>query len=184
MLSLASVDDKFRTRFEIIQNGAGVFTGIIDEISQTQVPSYVFSPPRRLLRVEKLLPLSTKMILRTQGGTIYLIGQHGDSETAQGTVFRSFRLFQSTKLFRWERRQATTNIVTGLPETDQMVPMDPALIYGSYEPTPEAFDRETKVSIETARFITNQPIKRQDRIDGKDVIRVDEQLGLFIATLE
>jgi hypothetical protein len=184
MLSLASVDEKFKTRFEIIQNGVGVFTGIIDEISQTQVPSYVFSPPRRLLRVDKLLPLSTKMILKTQGGTIYLIGQHGDSETAQGTVFRSFRLFQSTKLFHWQRRQSKLNAVTNLPETEEMIDMTPPYIYGSYEPTPEAFDRETHVSVETARFITNQPIHRQDRVDGKDVIRVDEQLGLFIATLE
>jgi hypothetical protein len=184
MLSLASTDEKFKTRFEIIENGQGVFAGIIDEISQTQVPSYVFSPPRRLLRVDKLLPLSTKMILRTQGGTIYLIGQHGDSETAQGTVFRSFRLFQSTKRYHWERRVSRTHPVTGLAMTEDVVNMTPPYIYGSYEPTPEAFDRETHVSIETARFITNQPIQRQDRIDGKDVVRVDEQLGLFIATLE
>lgn len=184
MLSLASSDDKFKTSFEIIENGVGVFKGIIDEISQTQVPSYVFSPPRRLLRVDKLLPLTTKMILRTQGGTIYLIGQHGDSETAQGVVFRSFRLFQADEhKFHWQRRVSVQHSVVKLKETENIQDMTPAYIWGSYEPTPEQFDRETHISNETARFITNHPLQRQDRIDGKDVVRVDEQLGLFIATL-
>lgn len=183
MLSLANVDERFKTHFEIIENGVGTFTGIIDEISQTQVPSYVFSPPRRLLRVDRLLPITTKLIIRTQGGTIFLIGQHGDSETTQGTVFRSFRLFQASKKFHWQRRLSKVEPITGLAETESMEDMTPSHIWGSYEPTPEMFDRQTHVSMETARFITNQPIKRQDRIDGKDVVRVDEQLGLFIATL-
>ena len=184
MLSLDNADERFKTRFEIIENGSGVFSGIIDEISQTQVPSYVFSPPRRLLRVDKLLPINTRMIVRTQGGTVFLIGQHGDSETTQGTVFRSYRMFQATKRYHWQRRVSTVNKLTKLPETDGVQDMTPPYIWGSYEPTPEQFDRETHVSIETARFITNHPIQRQDRIDGKDVVRVDEQLGLFIATLE
>lgn len=184
MLSLGSVDERFKTRFEIIENGSGIFTGIIDEISQTQVPSYVFSPPRRLLRVEKDLPISTTMILRSEGGTVFLIGMHGDSETSQGTVFRSYRLFQAIDRFHWQRRITDSDAVTGLAKTDGLQDMSPSYIWGSYEPTPEQFDRETHVSIETARFITNQPLLRQDRVDGKDVVRVDHQLGLYIATLE
>lgn len=183
MLTLDSADEKFKTRFEIIENGTGVFHAIIDEISQNQVPAYVFSLPRRLLRIDKNLPLSTRMILRTQGGTIFLIGRHGDSETFQGTVFRSFRLFEATQKYHWQRRVLKANRLTGLAESESLQDMQPAYIWGSYEPTPEAFDRETHVANESARFITNHPIQRQDRVDGKDVIRVDEQLGLFIATL-
>jgi hypothetical protein len=184
MLNLENVDEKFKTIFEIIENGSGIFKGIIDEISQTQVPAYVFSPPRRLLRVHKNLPISTSMIIKTQGGTIFIVGYNGDSETAQGTVFRSFRLFQSPQKFRWQRIQEYIEPVTGLRGDTALQDMNPAYIYGSYEPTPEQFDRETHISIETARFITNQPIRRQDQIDGKNVVRVDHQLGLYIATLE
>jgi hypothetical protein len=184
MLGFNNIDEKFRTKFEIVENGSGVFTGVIDEISQTQVPSYVFSPPRRLLRVDRRLPLNTTMVLRTNGGTVFLIGHHGDSETNQGTVFRIYRLFEPTKTYHWQRRTQYVDPVTLLQADDGMHDMSPAYIWGSYEPTPEQFDRETHVSIETARFITNQPIQRQDHLDGKSVVRVDYQLGLYIATLE
>lgn len=183
MLNLGNADSKFRTRFQVIENGTGVFTGIIDEISQTQVPAYVFSPPRRLLRVNRNLPINTTMVIRTQGGTVFLVGENGDSETAQGTVFRSFRLFQAIKRYRWQRKSQYIEAVTGLEGDITLVDHGSGFVWGSYEPTPEQFDRETHVSIETARFITNQPLERQDVIDGKNVVRVDYQLGLYIATL-
>lgn len=183
MLSLKGADERFKTAFEVIENGAGVFTGVIDEISQSQVPSYVFSSPRRLLRIERLLPINTSMVIRTAGGTTYLVGQHGDSESTEGVVFRSFRLFEPTGRYKWERPVRALEPVTGLKQSESLQPMVPAMIWGSYEPTQEAFDREYHVANETARFITNQPVQRQDRIGGKDVIRVDKQLGLYIATL-
>lgn len=183
MLSLATSDDKFYTKFEIIENGSGVFSGIIDEISQTQVPAYVFSQPRRLLRIEKNLPVKTNMVLRTQGGTVFLIGENGDSETAQGVVFKSFRLFQAIKKYHWQIKKSIVEPVTGLKGDEKLIDAPVPYIWGSYEPTPESFDREVKVAVETARFITNHPIQRQDYIEGKNVVRVDYQLGLYIAVL-
>jgi len=184
MLSLRSSDDRFKIRFEIIENGSGVFSGVIDEISQTQVPNYVFSLPRRLLRVDKGLPINTSMVVLSQGGTPYMIGEHGDSEAPEGMVFRSYRLFEPSGKYSWRRPTKVVDVVTGLPKSDELQNMTPATIWGLYEPNQrEAFDREYYVSTEQASFITNQPIKRQDRIDGKDVIRVDYRLGLYIATL-
>lgn len=183
MLSLENADERFKIKFEVIENGLGTFGGVIDEINQVPGSTAVFSAPRRILRVDKLLPINTRMVVRTQGGTVCLVGLHGDSESFQGTVFRSFRLFQATNKYSWERRVSEIDTVTQLPKTEGMRPMDPPMIWGSYEPTPELFDREHRVPIETARFITNHPVQRQDRIDGKDVARVDYQLGLYIATL-
>lgn len=181
MLSLQSADDRFEIEFSVIENGSGTFKGIIDEISQTQAPSYVFSPPRRILRVKPGLVITTSMVIRSAGGTNYLIGAHGDSETAEGTVFRSFRLFETHTLYTIQRRVTETDDITGLEGDSELEEID--TIWGTYEPLPEIFDRETRVPTETARFITNYPLQRQDVIDGKSVARIDRQLGLYIATL-
>lgn len=181
MLSLASIDDKFNIRFEVIENGSGTFGGIIDEIVQNQAPSFIFVPPRRLLRIPAELPVETGMVIRSEGGAIYFTAEHGESETFQGTVFKSFRLFPTHDKFFLKRRMKTIDVVTNLEVDDEIV--DIANIWGAYEPQPEAFDRETRVAAETARFITNYAIKREDIIDDKRVFRVDKQLGLYIATL-
>lgn len=181
MITLENVDNRFEIEFSVIQNGSGRFKGVIDEISQTQAPSYVFSQPRRILRVKPGLLISSTMVIRSAGGTNYLIGNHGDSENAEGTIFRSFRLFETHTLYSLQRRLKVTEPITGLREDTELDEI--AQIWGTYEPLPEMFDRETRVAAETARFITNYPIQRQDVIDNKSVFRVDQQLGLYIATL-
>ncbi len=182
MLSLNSIDEKFKIQFEILEGGTGTFHGIIDEIVQNQAPSFVFVAPRRLLRIDALLPVTTSMIIRSQGGAVYMIAEHGESESFQGTVFKSFRLFPTHEKFSVKRRTPVIEIVTGLV-ADEGEPVEIANIWGSYEPLQEAFDRETRVAAETARFITNYEIKQGDIVDNKRIFRVDKQLGLYIATL-
>ena len=181
MLSLASIDDKFNIRFEILENGSGTFSGIIDEIVQNQAPSFTFVPPRRLLRVPAELPVATGMVIQSQAGAIYMVAEHGESESFEGTVFKSFRLFPTHEKFSVKRTMKIAETVTNLPKSQE--PVEIANIWGTYEPQPEMFDRETRVSEETARFITNFPIEMGDEVAKKKVFRVDKQLGLYIATL-
>ena len=70
MLSLKSVGEKFNTCFEIIENGVGTFSGIFDEIVMNQMPSGVFIPPNRLMRVTAELPLLSGMVIRSQARAI------------------------------------------------------------------------------------------------------------------
>lgn len=182
MLSLASIDDKFNIQFEIIENGTGTFSGIIDEIVQNQAPSFLFVPPRRLLRVPAELPVLTGMVIRSQAGAIYMVAEHGESESFEGTVFKSFRLFPTHEKFSVKRVIRTVDVVTNLP-TPSGPPEEIANVWGAYEPQPEQFDRETRVASETARFITNYPVEMGDTVADKHVFRVDKQLGLYIATL-
>lgn len=181
MLSLASIDDKFNILFEVLENGSGIFSGIIDEIVQNQAPSFSFVPPRRLLRISAELPVTTGMVIRSQAGAIYMVAEHGESESFQGTVFKSFRLFPTHEKFEVKRPQKLVETVTNLPKTTELISV--ANIWGTYEPLPEMFDRETRVSEETARFITNYPVQMGDEIADKKVFRVDKQLGLYIVTL-
>lgn len=181
MLSLQVIDDKFEIMFTVIDNGSGQFRGIIDEISQTQAPSYVFSPPRRILRVKPGSLVDSAMVIRSAGGTNYLVGEHGDSETHEGKVFKSFRLFETHTLYPVKRLETLVEPITNLPSREE--PVTVATIWGTYEPLPEIFDRELRVPAESARFITNYHLERQDIVDGKQVVRVDQQLGLYIAIL-
>lgn len=181
MLSLASVDDKFHIKFDIVENGIGSFSGIIDEIVQNQAPSFVFIAPRRLLRVPAMLPLNTAMVIRSQAGTHYMLGEHGFAESFQGTVFNSFRLFPTSNRFALKRRFKNVDLVTGLAKDETIQTVKE--IWGSYEPLQEQFDRETRVAAETARFISNNELLQGDIIDGKRIFRVDRELGLYIATL-
>ena len=182
MLSLATISEKFHIQFEILENGEGTFSGIIDEIVMNQAPSFVFVVPRRLLRVPAELPVRSGMVVRSEGGAIYMVGDHGESESFEGTVFKAFRLFPTHERWIVYRRMKTIDIVTSLP-MDEGEPVEVANIWGSYEPLPEQFDRETRVAAETARFITNYALEPGDIVAGKRVFRVDKELGLYIATL-
>lgn len=181
MPTLRKADDRFRTRFTVIDGGSGSFSGVIDEPGQGQVPAYQFTTPRRLLRVDPAVAIRPAMVIRSEGGTVFMIGTHGDSELADG-VFRSFRLFEATGQFPWRRRLQTLDAVTGfVKDTGELHLLQ--MVWGAYEPSPEMFDRQMRTSFETARLITTHPVERDDMIGENKVTRSDRQLGLTLLTL-
>jgi hypothetical protein len=181
MLSLRNVAERFQTRFEIIENGSGTFSGIINEIVLNNPPAGIFNMPNRIVRVAPNLPLLSGMVIRSEAGTVYLVAEHGYSESWEGPIFRAFRIFPTFEKFAIERQVKQNEVVTGLPKTESLDTV--ATVWGIYQPQPEIFDRGTRVSDETGRFITNYPLQRGDMVRGKRVFRVDKELGLYIATL-
>lgn len=181
MPSLPRADDRFATPLTVIEGGSGQFRGVITEPSQGEVPSYQFNLPRRLLRVDAATPIAAGMVVRSHDGTVFMIGQHGDSETSHGPAFRSFRLFEASQKFSWKRRGKVTDTRTGL--TKDSVLADQPEIWGVYEPSPEMFDRQMRTSFESGRFITNADVQRDDVVNGMKVSRVDIQLGLRLCQL-
>lgn len=167
---------------KILQGGAGTFRAVISEPSQGDVPSYLFTLPRRLLRIEPRLPVHAGMVVQSPDGAVFLVGEHGQSEGAAGSTFNSFILFQATGRFKWEKRGTTTDPISGLP-------MDTGLqrqadIWGLYEPaTIEGFDRALRTNVETGRFLTNATVLRDDMVNDMKVSRSDAQIGLRMLTL-
>ena len=141
----------------------------------------MFNLPRRLLRVEATLPLETGMVIRTPEGVVYMLGAHGAAEHYQGSLYRNFRLFEATGQFGWQRRGKEIDPVTRLPRDSGL--QDLPAVWGAYEPTPEAFDRQIRGGFETGRFITTGEIQLNDVVDGKKANRADVQLGLRICVL-
>lgn len=181
MPSLSAVNSRFTTRFEIVDGGSGFFDAIINEPGQGEMPSYQFNLPRRLLRVEAGVPIDAGIVVRDPEGSTFMLGKHGSSESRGGTLFRSFRMFEATGQFRWEKREKVIDTITMLPKDTGLLPQVP--LWGCYEPSPEVFDRAVRMNFETGRFITNRKVDRDDMIDGRKVTRIDEQLGLYIVTL-
>lgn len=141
----------------------------------------MFTLPRRLLRVETRMPVTTGMVLRTPEGTVFMVGAHGAAETHQGALYKNFRLFEATGQFSWQRRGKEIDPATRLPRDSGL--QDLPAIWGAYEPTPEMFDRQMRTSFEAGRFITTADVQLNDVVDGKKVSRVDVQLGLRICVL-
>lgn len=181
MPSLQRADDRFSTPLTVLEGGSGQVSGVITEPGQGEVPAYAFNLPRRLLRVDASKPLKAGMVIRASEGTVWMVGQHGDAETYQGAVFRTFRLFEASGKFKWQKRGKKIDPVTTLPTDAKLI--DQPDVWGSYEPSPEMFDRQMRTSFEGGRFITNANIQRDDIVDGKKVSRVDIQLGLRLVTL-
>lgn len=182
MPSLLSVDDRFGTRLTVLEGGSGDFTGSVTEPDQGAVPAYQFNLPRRLLRVSPTLPVRAGMVVKSEGGSVWMVGQHGAAETSSGPIYRNFRLFEAAGQFSWQRRGKVIDPVTRLEKDTGLV--DRPNIWGAYEPgNQEAFDRQIRSSIETGRFITNANIQRDDVVDGRKVTRVDLQLGLRLCSL-
>lgn len=181
MPSLQSADDRFGTLLTIIEGGSGQFTGIVTEPGQGEVPSYQFNLPRRLLRVSTDLAITPGLVIRTPEGSVYMVARHGDSEGNRGSIFRTFRLFEATEQFTWRRRSKVIDPVTRLEKDSGLT--EQGVIWGSYEPSPEMFDRQLRTTFETARFITNAQVQKDDVVNGMKVSRVDNQLGLKLVTL-
>lgn len=181
MPSLSRPNDRFSINFEIIENGSGTFRGIITEPGQGDVPTYQFNLPRRLLRVTSHLPITAGMVVKDLGGTVFVLANHGASESRDEELFRNFRMFEAPKKYTWQTRGKETDVVTKLQRDTGLI--DQPDIWGCYEPTPESFDRGLRTSVETGRFITNKQINRDDMVDGRKVTRVDDQLGIYLATL-
>jgi hypothetical protein len=181
MPSLQRADDRFGTPLTVLEGGSGQFTGVITEPNQGEVPAYLFNLPRRLLRVSASLPVKPGMVVRGTGGTVWMLGEHGDAETNQGIIFRSLVMFEATQQFTWQKRSKVKDKITGLDKDAGLV-AQPS-IWGCYEPSPEMFDRQLHSNFETARLITTADVQRDDVVNGMKVNRVDVQLGVRIVTL-
>lgn len=178
MPSLQKSDDRFGARIEILEGGSGFFKGIVDEPGQGTIPAYQFTNPRRLLRVNPDAPVKPSMVIRTLGGSVFIVGELGDAEN----IFKSFRLFETTGQYNWQKRTKTIDPVTQLPMDTGL--LTERMIWGAYEPaSQEVFDRQLHVEMENGRFITNAPIKLNDIVAGKRVTRVDAVLGVKLGVI-
>lgn len=182
MASLTKVGRRFEVPFTIVEGGKGVIRGVMSEADQKQIPVYAFVNPRHVLRTPVQTALRASMVLRSPAGTHFIVGNNGPSEQPEGTLWMSWRLFEATGLYKWERRKKTTDLVTRLERDDGL--QDMGLVWAAVEPLDrEIGDFRMSASFEQARVITGRPVKHDDLFDGRKVTRAETTLGVTIGTL-
>lgn len=181
MPSLSRVNPRFTARFEIIDGGSGQFSGVMSEPSSGEMPASQFTYARRQLRVDAKSPVAAGMVVRDSDGTPFLLAEHGNSESRGTTLFRSLRMFQLTKQYPHQVREKRVDPITQLDYDIGLSAEVP--IWGAYEPTAEQAGGAIPVKFETGRFITGVEVALDEIVDGKQVTRVDRQLGVYMLTL-
>lgn len=181
-LTLKSVGRRFEVTLDVIEGGTGQVTGVLIETDQTQAPSYVFVPPRRIFRVNTPTVLPLGVVLRSPHGMRYLVGANGPSEQPEGVLWQSYRLYQVTQQVEWRRR---TRIKDPITNEDRDGPVESlGLIWATIEPTDrEELDRRAHLSAEKARVLTGREILADDILVGEneyEITRVDKVLGLRV----
>lgn len=182
MLTLKTVGRSFEVPLKVTWNGSGVIHAVISETDQSQIPSYVFVPPRQLARVKHPTALRTRHVVKTPSGLEYIVGENGPSEQIEGVLWQSFRLFQVTDYLLWTRRGEKLDPVTrlkreGKPESLGLIPL-------AVEPTDrEEDERRLATRIEQARYISAHPLQADDYVGDYRIVRADDVLGVTIGML-
>lgn len=182
MVSLQSVGNRFDITLRVIDGGSGIVTGVLSETDQNAQPAYVFINPRHVLRTLHPTAVRIGMVLETLQGSKFIVGDNGPSENWRGTLFESFRLFQTTGQYTWKRRTRITDPITNA-ERDGPIE-DKGLIWAAIEALErEVNDSKLRTSFEQNRFITGAPVLADDLIDNRPITKVDKQLGLQIGVI-
>jgi len=182
MVSLSSVTDRFVTEFSLVESANGVIRGVISETDQASQPSYVFVAPRHVLRVRFPSALKAGHVVRSNSGITFLVGENGPSETQEGTLWSSYRLFETTGRYTLSRRTTTIDAITKMKT--EGVQTSIGSFYAAIEPIDRVqSDREMRQDFDQSRFISAADIRVGDILDNRLVTRVDKQLGLAIGIL-
>jgi hypothetical protein len=182
MASLTKLGRRFEVPLTVIEGGSGVIHGVISEADQKQIPVYAFVNPRHVLRTTAKSAVRAGMVIRTPGGSVFIVGDNGPSEQPEGTIWMSWRLFEATQQVKWQRRKKVTDVVTHLEKDEGLDEL------GTFWAAIEPLDREVgdfrmSASFEQSRIITGKVIQHDDLIDGRKVTRAELALGVTIGVL-
>jgi len=182
MVSLTSVGERFHIPWTLINGGSGEVMGTVSETDQTSQPSYVFVRPRHVFRTKSPTALKAGMVIQSPSGMVFIVGDNGPSELKEGVLWQSFRVFEPTGKYLWQRRTTTLDPVTRI-ETEGP-PQTLGVVYAAIESMDRMqADREMRQNFEQQRFITGSDVQADDIFDNRIVTKVDKQLGLAIGTL-
>jgi hypothetical protein len=182
MVSLATVAERFLIPFQVVEGGSGVVKGIVTDSDVSTGQVGIFVNPRHILRCSVPTAVRPGLVIRSPLGAVYMVGANGPSEHYTATLWQSFKLFQVTRLARWERHRTTIDPITRVPRNDGKE--DLGLIWVAFEPLDRMlFDKRLKDSVEQTRFIAGAAVMPDDVLDGQVVTRSDIELGLHIGVM-
>lgn len=180
-MRMTATRQKFDMPFTVIDQGSGIFMAALEDVNLSQGSTLEWVAPRRILKVDPALALAGGMVVSSPLGMKYMVADYSAVETSQGVPFRAYKLYEATSMAKLHRRTEVVDQRTLLKRDGELGPE--ILIYASFEPLQEAFDRELRIPNEKSRLITNYPIITGDIINGDKVIESHKFLGLYGAVL-
>lgn len=170
---------------EYLIEGSGVaFRGVMDQPdSSREPPSFQFNRPRRLLQVPKDSLVQTRDVIVSPSGQRFLVASQTAAEAGSKILYRVHRLFEVTDQVAWSRKVTVTDLLTGQPREDRPNPLGE--IYVCIEPMRrEDVDRQTHIWQDRMMCVMGVIPQLGDILDGREVKRINEQLGLTFAEIQ
>lgn len=181
MVSLKSTASRFSSEF-VTEQGYP-FVGTFFPAGEGEVPNYVFSLPRKLLRVDPDTELVAGQMFIDDFSDCYLIAEF-DANALQGTkLYRVFQVFKMTETYPWSRSITENDPLTGLARKTSDGPLGTIRcamdVAGREYP-----DRSINAREEQLKIITGSDLQLNDKVDGKIVKIVNRLLGVTVATIQ
>lgn len=173
-MRLSRVGKRFEQRLKL--DGGPHFMGQFLTIPDTTRVSN-FNSARRILRCSLTSPVTAGATVVDTVGIYWLVGEHGVSVSDH----HYFKLFQAELTLTWTREGVYENAITGVKKSTG--PTALGTIKGTYERQATTIDG-TLVEEGKNLLITNAALLVGDFIDKRRVVRVDHQIGLYIAEVE
>jgi hypothetical protein len=174
MRKLAGAGAPFRSLMR--KEDGGSFLGTIMPASDAPGASADYSAPRLVLRTSAAANVHLRDVVFTVGGPKYFVAEHYSADAD----WISWRLFQAEKQVAWTRAGAATDTLTGLPKAG-VTPQALGTIWVASDIERRMFaDRGLKIPVERQLLMTNKAVLEGDLLDGKQVVRANFELGMYI----
>ena len=167
--------DTFMEQIEL-ENGVRV-PGVVQRMMDGDDPDLDFRTPRMLLKTRKNSMVAPGMIIK------HLQNHFLVADRSPTSDYNTYWLFQADRRVEWRRQTPITDTLTGLVKSEEQTLVGE--IWVSWEMMArQPIDRQLGVSNETNRILVGANVLLGDIIDGQQVKRVNESMGVKILEVQ
>lgn len=179
MVSLATVVQRF---FSTYKRTDGLpFQGHIFSATEGDFSATLWSYEALLLHVSPDSPIRARDEIYDTFWRRFLVCEHGGSQLQDKLLYRSYRLVQLTHEMTWSRVTTRLDPLTQEARGDSKELL--GKIWVSKEPDGGRADGRIMIHDDAFRIITGHDVKLNDRLDGMQVRRVDDVIGVKLIEL-
>ena len=181
MPSLESCGARFDSVFTILSNDR-TFKGVLETPLDREPPAFLWVENRRLLTVKRDCIVQLRDVITSRAGEIYAVGASTYAEYGASILYRTHRLFEMNTQVAWSRQYKTVDPLTGLEKESSTNDLGTVWVAMEYT-NREDVGRASHIWQERVVCISASELQEGDRIDNREVIRSNVQLGLTVAEL-
>lgn len=160
----------------VLESGVPVVMSI-QRVMDGDDPDLDFNTPRLVAKTRKSSIVKVGDTLAYQDRH-YIVGRRSHTPD-----YNSWWLFEGARRVRWERHEVITDTLTQLPKSSSPVHLGD--VWMAWEiMARQPLDRDLGISNEVSRVITGEDVQLGDLVDGQQVKRVLNSMGLRIVEVQ